>query len=180
MKTLIIDVSAAPFRDYVRLYGRLDGILCGCWYRIARPAMVATMWLLFGLYVYHSLVMVGGTASELAELIVYVAVVAHMAAALITWMVVCRFHNWIRLHDRSAAGVAAIEPAQDLRWLVPVGLRQVEVRHDDKGRIAQVSPWPQSIVSHPAQPEEVQAPWVPQPLPAALPGATAPAPALAV
>jgi len=141
MKTLIIDVSAATFRDYVRLYGTLDGILYGFWYRVVRPAMVTAMWVMFGLYVYHSLVMVGGTAAQLAELIVYVAVVAYMAAALIGWMIVCRFRDWIRMQDRYDADAAPMERARDLRWRVPPGLRQMQVVHDEHGHIVQIRPW---------------------------------------
>ena len=151
MKTPIIDISAAPFEDYVRQYGRTEGILYGIWYRAIRPAMVITMWVLFSLYVHHSLVTVGGTAAQIAELFMYVAVVASMATALVSWMIVYNFYKWIRMRDHEetqhlfrADTPVTMMPA----WPVPLGCQLLLVRHDDSGSILSVEPWKQALPHH--------------------------------
>lgn len=73
MKALIIDISASPLREYVHQHGVADGLLYGCWYRIVRPLLVILTWVAFSLYIHHSLVTVGGTAAQIAELLVYTA-----------------------------------------------------------------------------------------------------------
>lgn len=143
MRSLIIDASAAPFSDFMRRYGRTDGLLYAVWYRVARPAMVILMWVLFALYVHHSLVTVGGTAAEIAELIVYVGVVAGMAALLVSWMIICGFHNWIRMRDM--AETTALYQGDELRmtaeWPVPEAAKRILVMHDERGRIVAVERW---------------------------------------
>ncbi|MBU4610188.1 hypothetical protein IMZ29_06450 [Achromobacter sp. GG226] len=143
MRSLIIDASAAPFSDFMRRYGRTDGMLYAVWYRVARPAMVILMWVLFGLYVHHSLVTVGGTAAEIAELIVYVGVVASMAALLVSWMIIGGFHSWIRLRDmaETQALYEGDAPLNVADWPVPEQTQRVLVVHDDLGRIVAVEPW---------------------------------------
>jgi len=151
MKTLIIDISASSFPDYVRQYGTADGILYGLWYRVVRPALVALIWLLFCLYIYHSLVMVGGTAAQIAELLVYMLVVASMAGSLVAWMIVCRFHNWIRMRDREEIGGEAVAPPPaDVRWRIEAGVREVLVHHDERGVIDYVGPWEGEVAFIPA------------------------------
>lgn len=153
MRSLIIDASATPLRDYVRRYGTTDGLLYGGWYRVLRPAMVLLMWVLFGLYVHHSLVTVGGTAAELAELIVYVSVVAGMAALLVSWMIIYGFHNWIRQRDLDAAAEPFDVPhvATPIPWQVEPGVRLLRVEHDDAGDIVNVAPWVGQEVLVPAR-----------------------------
>lgn len=147
MKTPIIDISAAPFEDYVRQYGKTEGILYGIWYRIARPAMVVMIWVFFSLYVYHSLITVGGTAAQIAELFMYVAVVASMAAALVSWMIVYNFYKWIRMRDREEADelFRTNTPVSMPAWPSPPGCQLLLVRHDDSGAIVSVEPWKQLL-----------------------------------
>jgi len=156
MKTLIIDVSAGSFRHYVQQYGTTDGILYGCWYRVARPAMVAMVWVLFSLYVYHSLVTVGGTAAEIADLVLYVSVVASMAGGLVSWMIVCGFYNWIRMRDREEAEepFRVDEPVAGALWQPPPGVQLLWVKHDDSGRILTVAPWTARLQKSAQEPQD--------------------------
>ncbi|AMG88140.1 hypothetical protein [Bordetella bronchiseptica] len=142
MKALIIDISASPLREYVHQHGVADGLLYGCWYRIVRPLLVILTWVAFSLYIHHSLVTVGGTAAQIAELLVYITVVATMAAALTAWMIVCRFHGWIRARDNEEVGVG-LDPEYALppRWPLPEGANRLLVDHDEAGAIVQVSAW---------------------------------------
>ncbi len=150
MKHLIIDASAASIRDLLDRHGRTDGLAYATWYRVLRPALITGMWVLFALYIHHSLVTVGGTAAELAELIVYVAVVAGMAALLVSWMIICGFHHWIRQRDFAETealyadtGAPRLSPAL---WPIGDHLRCVVVTHDDTGRIVDVAPWDEAQV----------------------------------
>ncbi|GAA5235693.1 hypothetical protein FOZ76_03720 [Verticiella sediminum] len=144
MKGIIIDASAAPLRDYVIRYGRSEGLLYAAWFRLLRPAMVTVMWVLFALYVHHSLVTVGGTAAEVAELVVYVGVVAGMATLLVSWMIICGFHDWIRLRDQAEVE-ELYRPGPTLasaaRLGMPEGAQRLLVRHDESGRIVRVERW---------------------------------------
>lgn len=146
MKALIIDASAAPLREYLVRYGTTEGVIYAAWFRCVRPALVMLMWVLFALYVHHSLVTVGGTAAEIAELAVYVGVVASMAALLVSWMIVCGFHDWIRLRDQAETEelyrASGIDEAP--YWPPPEGARRLLVRHDEQGRMMSVEPWPEA------------------------------------
>jgi len=162
MKTLIIDISAASFPDYVRQYGMADGILYGMWYRVVRPALVMLVWLLFCLYIYHSLVMVGGTAAQVGELLMYSFVVAAMAGSLVAWMIVCRFHNWIRMRDREEAGAQAQPPLPgESAWRLAAGVREVLVHHDERGAIDYVVPWDGEVAAIPAESQPDPVPVIP-------------------
>nr|WP_243463819.1 hypothetical protein [Bordetella bronchiseptica] len=104
--------------------------------------LVILTWVAFSLYIHHSLVTVGGTAAQIAELLVYITVVATMAAALTAWMIVCRFHGWIRARDNEEVGVG-LDPEYALppRWPLPEGANRLLVDHDEAGAIVQVSAW---------------------------------------
>src|SRR5690606_24334548 len=135
MRSRIIDISAAPIQHFLQHHGKLTGFLYALWFRFLRPVFVLTIWVFFALYIYHSLVTVGGSAAEVASLMGYILVVASIAGALVSWIIVVAFHNWIRARDDEVAAYG--QPSPETRvdnalpvWRVPEGVRIVVVRHD--------------------------------------------------
>jgi len=146
MENPIIDASNATLGHYLQRHARSEALRRYLWYRLARPLLVASIWVMAALYIGWCITSAGSNEFTLRGIVPDVLVVLGMIASLTLWTTVRRLEQSVSGAMRPARAVPAttLDLARDV--VLAVGpSRRLVAYHDDDGLISRVAPLQQEL-----------------------------------
>ncbi|WP_454726686.1 MULTISPECIES: hypothetical protein [Cupriavidus] len=146
MENPIIDASNATLAHYLQRHARSAALRRYLWYRVARPLLVAAIWVMAALYVHWCVTAALRGEFTLRGIVPDVLVVLGMIAALTLWTTVRRLEQSVSGAARPARApvTTTLDLARDV--VLAVGpSRRLVAYHDDDGLISRVAPLQQEL-----------------------------------
>ncbi len=146
MKEPIIDASSATLQQHLQHHARGKAIRRYAWYRVARPLLVATIWVAAAFYIYWCVASAGSTEFSLKEVIPDALTILGMGLTLTLWTLVRRLDKSVSgsRQPSRAAPISTLDLAKDVVLAVGTGRRLVAY-HDEDGLISHVAPLQQEL-----------------------------------
>ncbi|WP_416051569.1 hypothetical protein [Cupriavidus basilensis] len=146
MKEPIIDASSTTLQQYLQHLARGKAVRRYLWYRLARPLLVACIWVAAAFYIYWCVASAGSTEFSLREVIPDALIILGIGLALTVWALARRFGTSVSNLKQPArvAPISTLDLAKDVVLSVGTGRRLVAF-HDEDGLISHVAPLQQEL-----------------------------------
>ncbi len=146
MKEPIIDASNATLQQYLQHHARGKAIRRYLWYRLARPLLLAGIWVAAAYYIHWCVASAGSTELSLREVIPDALAVLGIGLTLTLWALARRIGTSVSQarQPARAAPASTLDLAKDVVLSVGTG-RRLMAYHDDDGLVSHVAPLQQEL-----------------------------------
>ena len=146
MKEPIIDASSTTLQQYLQHLARGKAVRRYLWYRLARPLLVASIWVAAAFYNHWCVASAGSGEFSRGEIIPDALTVLGIGLAFTAWTLARRFGTSVSNLKQPArvAPISTLDLAKDVVLSVGTGRRLVAF-HDEDGLISHVAPLQQEL-----------------------------------
>ena len=146
MENPIIDVSGATRQQSLERYGEGSGTRLYLWYRLGRPLLALSIWLMAAYYIYWCVTTAGKGEFAVGEFLPALVCIASLGSALIVWAALRRVGQTVAggRDQHGAPSSPMLDLARDI--VLTVGpTRSLVAYHDDDGLVSHVAPLQREI-----------------------------------